>query len=193
MLGLWVLTGAMSSIGPCAAPRYVALSALLTSPGSSKLKVGAFVAGVLIGTAALVLSTRAVILAASASPLTYWLLAAGLVVIAFWMLASREHDCRLRPLSTGAALVLGASTTLLVSPCCTPVLLALGALAAMQASPWAALAAAFAFAVGHIASLLILVPFMRLRRRAFATFETALRTLGAGLLLALGSYYAVLA
>ena len=193
--GLSLLAGAATSIGPCAAPRYVALASLMSaSRSSSTWRVAAFIAGVLSGSATLVLASRSIVIAASSSSLTYLCLACSFFALGIWVAVQPDHRCNRAPFSMGASLFLGAATTVLVSPCCTPVFIALGAIGASSTSPWFALGAAVSFSAGHLAGLFVsIVLARRISPRLKIQLGTAPQTVSAGLMVALGCYYAVLA
>ena len=122
--------GVATSIGPCAAPRYVAVTALVNASRTPVRVVVAFVAG-LVG-AYVVLGAGAGLLGAlwAASWAAYALLAVVLGVAGLFTLLRGDgsrHDCsqhapggaRMR-VGIGGTLLLGASSALVVSPCCTP-------------------------------------------------------------------------
>ena len=87
----------------------------------------------------------------------------------------------------------GALSSLIVSPCCTPIALALGMQAA-QHEPALAAATMLTFGAGHACSLAILAYAAGLPKlRKFAHGSSAGATVSGALLTAVGGLYAVLA
>ncbi len=192
--------GLTGSVGPCAAPRYVAVTGIAGgSTGATRIRVvAAFIAGVVIASTAAVFSSALLIRALALSYQLYLGLSLAFFTYGAWeLLAQREHRCkalRARAASMGGAFTAGAMCALLPSPCCTPVLLGLGWLPASAGLLWSA-AVATAFACGHLLPLIGITLGAEPLARAFSSGEAreAARTVGAGLALALGAYYAVLA
>ena len=120
------VAGAVTSVGPCAAPRYVALAALVSASRNPARVIAAFVAG-LIGTyVALGAAAGAIGALWTASRLLYAALAvtlavAGLVTLLRGAGASHAHgqaharDAGARA-SLGGTFLLGASSAFVVSP-----------------------------------------------------------------------------
>jgi len=193
--------GVAGSIGPCAAPRYLALAGLA---GGAETKtrlrtLAAFIAGVVCGSAAVVTSTTLLTRALQwSSPLYASLSALFVAYGVFALFFRREHRCsavRTRVASFGGAFGVGAACAALPSPCCTPALLALGAVG--SASPSVAFGAviAGAFAMGHLLPLIAVSLAADPMAKAFSArnAQGAVQTVGAGLSIALGAYYGVLA
>lgn len=194
--------GAVSSIGPCVAPRFVAVAGLAS--GSSRRKtfmlVSAFVTGLV-----LIYASYGALLplfgeAVRFSVWTYWLvsimLAAGGVVA-----LSRDHArcCERAPgaanASAGAAFLLGASFALVVSPCCAP--LVVGILAYTSASGDALYAAMLlaCFALGHALPIIAVAFGAHGTTSIFRRYAVrqASNVVSASLMLGLAAYYALLA
>jgi cytochrome c biogenesis protein CcdA len=193
------LAGAVSSIGPCAAPRYVALATLLTEERRG-LTIGAFVAGLMTAYAALgfgagllVLVTRSA--AVLDAVLAAVLVAGGLVTLLRAPACDHTHGpaaCKPRRLS--GVFSLGAASALVVSPCCTPMIAAVAAFPGIDASPFVRAAMLGVFALGHALPIVLLgaagtLVATRLRRW---TAGPAPAVVSGSLMLALGAYYGLL-
>jgi cytochrome c biogenesis protein CcdA len=197
--------GVLTSIGPCAAPRFIAVAAF-AGQRRGMLRIAAFVVGLAgaylaVGFAAGLLGTLTAL-----SGVLYAVLAVGLVSAGCVALVraesdgSESHACAHAdthepPRSLGAALLLGAGSALVVSPCCTP---AIGAIAATSAALGKPLTGAFlllSFALGHALPLVgagSIAPALRkLLPRAVPAQAPAI--VSAVLTIALGLYYGVLA
>jgi cytochrome c biogenesis protein CcdA len=114
---------------------------------------------------------------------------------ALWGEENNAHRCGRPPIrSHGAAFFLGASFALVVSPCCTPLVLGILAYSSATGNAWYGSALLACFAVGHSVPLLAAAGGTH---GAGAILERcgarrAAGVLGAGLMLALAGYYAVL-
>ena len=190
------LAGVATSVGPCVAPRFVAVVAIAQS-GSRRARyerVSAFACGVAAGyavlTSAMSMLTR----------LTAWtsaidgLLAAVFVIAAIRSAtSSARHRCRDESTaSAGRAFVTGMSLSLVGSPCCAPVLLGLAALSGSTITPAAVAIAAGCFALGHVIPLVAVGSVAAEAVRAFAapSWANARATVACGLFLGLGAFYA---
>jgi thiol:disulfide interchange protein DsbD len=197
--------GVVTSIGPCAAPRYVALAAVVNASRRPWRASAAFVAG-LTG-AYVVLGAAAGALGAlwSVSRFVYAAMALVLAVAGLATLvrgaggphphAEEDHADRSARASTGGTFLLGASSALVVSPCCTPIVAGIAGLTTGAGHAAAGMALLAAFACGHAVPV---VSAGALGARAAG----ALRHLAAShapavvagtLMLALATYYGVLA
>jgi len=121
------LAGVITSVGPCVAPRYIAIASLAT--GATRLRSsGAFVVGLISAYSALGFVAGLLGSLWSLSQYIDLLLACGLFVGGTQMLLSArpsDHTCATRPTSvrsSGGPFLLGAASALIVSPCCTPVI-----------------------------------------------------------------------
>ncbi len=190
-LALACAAGAASSIGPCVAPRYLALAAFARGNIRTRMPVlASFTAGTVAGYAALAATGGAVSAIVRHSPMLYAVMAVVLAVSAIATLMRDDICCTHAtvPRSLGGIALLGMSSALVVSPCCTPAVLAFGALFVSGSHVSAALLAA-AFAAGHLAPLgLLLLPV-----RVSLPDSRAAGTVSAGVTLALGAYYGLLA
>ena len=209
-LGTLFIAGALTSAGPCVAPRYVALAAIAGGYRHPIVPTLVFVAG-LLG-AFMALGFGAGLLGAmwSFSPLLYALLAAGLVVGGCVTLARAvaqpaghaacAADCggssaAAGQRSLGAVFMLGTASTLVVSPCCTPVIAGVIGASTAIGKPVLGIILLASFALGHVLPLFfagsvssMFAPALRWRLPAQAP-----RIISGVLMLALGAYYAVLA
>jgi cytochrome c-type biogenesis protein len=191
--------GVVSSVGPCAAGRFVAVIGLTARAGNEqrRIRVVAFVAGLCLCYVLLGSLAGALARLASYSTQLYAALSAVLVVVGMTTLVRRSHQCseephRSRP-QRGLLFLLGLGFGSIVSPCCGPIAIAMAGIgiAAGNTSRGALLLAAFA--VGHSLPLLALLGAGRGADRMMRGAEPALATVGGTLMIALGAYYAVLA
>lgn len=185
--------GVATAVGPCGAPRAVALSAL-TARGERRrrlLCVVAFVLGLCVcyATAGYVAASGG--RSPAASPLTYELTALGLCVAgAYALLADR---CVTKA-SSSAGFAFGALCASAASPCCTALLAPIAIAAAAAGEPLRAALLMACFSVGHVVPSALAAALARVgTSNAIATYLPALRTVGAAVTLATGLYYAVLA
>jgi cytochrome c biogenesis protein CcdA len=199
-VALAFMAGVSGSVGPCAAPRYLAVVGLAgSSPARSRFRILlAFALGVTCASVLLVESSAIVFATLAWSGALYVALGLVCLVAGGWTLLfggerSCAHDASCVA-SSGASFAVGAACALVPSACCTPFLIGIGTMGA-TATVTANAAAAAAFALGHLGALAIVVagssPLMRLL--ANARVHEAWQTVGAGLSLALAAYYAVLA
>jgi len=191
--------GLAASIGPCVAPRYLALAALVTdADGRTRwARVAAFVSGLLLcyvalATAAsligeLVALSQAVYIGLAASFLVFGLRS---IVVRAHHLPNTRHHC-----SPGAAALTGGALGLVVSPCCTPTVAALAGVASLSGSPLASMALALAFAAGHVAPLALAGLGLRWIPRVTlnASLQRASSAISGGLSIAVACYYGLLA
>lgn len=189
--------GASTSIGPCVAPRYLALAALAQGRGlrGRSLLLAAFCAGTLLGYGAVAAAGSMLAFVTAHSRWLYVLLAVALFAGAIGSLVKADRQGCTHPganPSLGGAFLLGVSTSLVVSPCCTPALLAFGV--AFVAGPSATVCALVAcFTVGHLAPTGLLLAGAAIPPSLTLRYRPAVATVNAGLLCALGAYYGMLA
>jgi cytochrome c biogenesis protein CcdA len=195
-----VAGGALTGIGPCAAPRYVALTGVLAgSAGRERwIRIAAFVGGLCICTLALAAISGLIGAAARYSTPIYCALALALAYYGIRALVvSDRSGCRhsqMRSTSVGGALLIGGSAAFVLSPCCAPVITGIALLTAMG-SPHLVLVVLSAFVLGHAAPLIV----AGCGSAALLTFENRfpvkppVTVVGAALMLAMSLYYAVLA
>jgi cytochrome c-type biogenesis protein len=205
-VGMLFAAGAITSVGPCVAPRYIAIAALASRDRQPLRPIFAFVAG-LIGTF-IVLGASAGLVGSlwRISLPAYGLLAAGLLVggcitliravpppLATGCCPPRAAQ-RAKRTSLGGTFLLGAANALVISPCCTPIVAGLVGAATAIGKPAIGIAFLTSFALGHALPLVFAGAASTLLRRALTGPRAqAPAIVGGSLMLALGAYYAVLA
>jgi cytochrome c-type biogenesis protein len=202
--------GVVTSIGPCAAPRYVAVTACAHAAARRPwTAVAAFAAGLICAYVALGAAAGALGALWAASTAVYAVVAAALVVSGVVTLARAgggpnagggpgahrgSHGPRTGA-SSGGVFLLGASSAFVVSPCCTPVVAALAGLTLASGHGAYGTMLLAAFACGHLVPVLICGALgtrlsAALRRVAVSQAPSVV---SGSLMLALGAYYGVLA
>ncbi|HEY5341062.1 MAG TPA: cytochrome c biogenesis protein CcdA [Candidatus Aquilonibacter sp.] len=191
--------GLSTSIGPCAAPRYLALTTLMArSKGRDRWAAAAsFVISLFAAYAAIMLVASLVWRALALSPALY-LVCAGVFLILGLRGALAQERCGHAGVSNASrrpALLLGVLSGLMFSPCCSPVALLIGGAGLASGSMGTAFVMMGAFLAGHIipvvltgtltSALAVLLDRGDARR--------ALVTINAGLMIALAGYYGLLA
>jgi cytochrome c-type biogenesis protein len=200
------LAGALTSVGPCVAPRFIAIAAILNGDRRPALSTLAFGFGLVGAFASLGFVGGLLGALWSLSSTIYLMLAAGLVAAGGIMLVRAEpcaHADRARaagaraaePRSLGAVFFLGAASTLVVSPCCTPIVAVAVATTSAIGKPLLGAALLASYGAGHALPLVFAAKISAGMSR-FAPrggLGQAPAIVGAVLLLALGVYYGVLA
>ncbi len=195
-LPLAFAAGAVTSIGPCVAPRYVAVAALVGGTQRRGRSVALFVAGLLVGYTALGFGIGLVESLLAHAAAVYFALSAGLLAFGCAQLLAPPHAAQHRhPLRTSGVFTLGASSALIVSPCCTPVVAAVAALGASGGRPMTSALFLLAFALGHALPLLGLgaTGSFVVTRFAGGAGGSIAATVSGTLLIGLGVYYGLLA
>jgi cytochrome c biogenesis protein CcdA len=199
--GFVFLAGLVTSIGPCAAPRLVAISGLGAHSrrglfGSSL----AFVAGLITAYASFGIFASLLGQVTALSQIIYVLVAIGLACGALITLIQQPHahsDELKKPYgaSAGAAFLLGASFTFVISPCCTPVLIGILAYCAQTHNVGFSVALLSAFALGHATPVIALASGVARISEAVRRFnaDEAFRVVSGALMLALSGYFLCLA
>ena len=212
-LGLTLLAGLITSVGPCVAPRYIAISAIAASYRHPIVPTLMFIAGLLctftiVGFGSSMLGS----LWALSTPL-YALLAVGLVCAGCATLVrAGRHQCSheagaadfpcertIAPTngrrSAGGIFLLGATSALIISPCCTPFIAGIVAAAAATGKPVLGMLLLVSFALGHALPLLFAGNAGSLLRGPlrWRMPEQTSGIVAGTLLLALGAFYGVLA
>lgn len=191
------VAGAASSLGPCVLPRCLAAAGM--SNGSFRALMVRFAmlqSGLTTGYCMLGLGSAVVVGVVRHSAVFYAVLAIVLCISGAYVLLRERAHCghaqTYRELSSGAAFVSGASFAFVISPCCTPIVIAL---ASLSATPGYAASLMAAFAAGHgVPMLAAMMGAQTLRSRVHTDgVLRASSSISGTLLVALGAYYAVLA
>lgn len=198
--------GALTGVGPCAAPRYVAVTALAAAARRPWVVVATFGAGVAAAYVALGFAAATIGTLWSASRTIYLALAFALAVSGIVTLLRPAHPVhaacersgsaarRVRS-GFGGAFLLGAASACVVAPCCTPVLAGIAGLtvASGRVADGGALLAVFG--CGHALPVLLGGAIGARLSRAHGRFARsgAPAVVAGGLMLALAAYYGVLA
>ncbi len=203
--------GLCTSVGPCVAPRYLALATLASTYRNPTVPTLAFVAGMLGAFMTLGFGAGAVGALWISAGSVYALLATALVLGGCYSLvradppAASSARCCAAPLqrpagriaqrSLGGIFLFGAASALIVSPCCTPVVTAIAATSAAIGKPVVGVALLTSFTIGHALPLLVGGSFTaRLRRIEKLRIHGQAAPIVSGvLMLALGAYYGMLA
>ena len=191
------ITGVLTSSGPCSAPRFVAAAGLAANAGAVEVmkRITSLTAGLVTAYAGLACIASLAGRIGLLSAYVYAALGCALVVTALCAIARspREHCCN-RMQSAGSCFFLGASFALMVSPCCTPVVLAIIAYCSAAGNVAYGSVLLACFALGHAVPLFALgVGAQRITRLTMsATGREAYRLGSSILMLALGAYYLVL-
>ena len=200
-LPLVFFAGLASSAGPCVAPRFITVAGLCANRGriTGLLTAAAFAGGLACAFAVFgaggALLMSAVKLSTGAYVLLAVALAAGGLVTLLKADACSVHRTRKDAGALGAGFLLGACSAFVVSPCCTPVLLAIAAYSAAANAPLSGAVLCAVYAAGHGLPLLAAA----LGARSISTLlerfavRRAAATVSGAIMLALAGYYAVIA
>lgn len=197
-VGAAFAAGLTTSIGPCVAPRYLALTAIVAnSSGSARwTRIALFVAGLLACYALLATTASLIGAVASFSRIIYLTLAAGFLVFGVQALIVRKScgHTHVRP-SSGATVLSGGALGFVLSPCCTPVVALMASVGISSGTFATSLLSALVFCVGHVAPLATIGLGVGTARRLAPVrgLNAAAATVSAGLSLALAAYYGLLA
>lgn len=194
--------GAASSVGPCVAPRFIAIAGLTAGQSRARAAalVGAFICGLCLVYASFGVVSSLLARAAQFSSWTYWTVAFALLVGGCITLWREDTHCDHahasdRKSGIGAAFLLGGSFALVVSPCCTPLVIGIVTYASAAGNPAYASILLACFGLGHA----LPIAFAALGSSGATTVLTRLSARQAGsvvsatLMLGLAAYYAVLA
>jgi thiol:disulfide interchange protein DsbD len=200
-LPLVAFAGAVTSFGPCVAPRYVAIAAMLGDRRRT-VTIAAFVLGMLAAYTALGFGAGLLWQLTGHASALYAVLAialagAGLVTLLRTPSCDHVHHAASNsaPHRLSGVFSLGAASALVVSPCCTPVVAAVVGMTAGDANPLSRALLLGAFALGHAAPLFLagsLGSIFAGRLRAWNA-SPAPAVVSGSLMLALGGYYGLLA
>jgi thiol:disulfide interchange protein DsbD len=194
--------GAASSIGPCVAPRFIAAAGLAAGKTRSRAVglVFAFVAGLTSTYAAFGAVSSLLGRAVQLSTYTYWAVAVALAAggcVTLWRgektcASAHRHEAGR---SAGGALLLGASFALVVSPCCTPLIVGILAYTSAAGSAGYGSLLLACFALGHALPIAAAAFGANGVTRCLQRYSVrqAATVVSAALMLGLSAYYAVLA
>lgn len=200
-LPLLFIAGLASSAGPCVAPRFIAVAALCAKQGraAAVLSGAAFIGGLICAFAVFGAAGSFAMSAIKLSTGIYLVLAVALFAGGMATLCAPDACGSLHPCSGrvrwSAPFLLGSSSALIVSPCCTPLLLAIAAYSSAADAPIAGAVLCAVYGAGHALPLMAaalsagsigsIFERLLLRRAASAV--------SGGIMLALAGYYGVLA
>jgi cytochrome c-type biogenesis protein len=193
--------GAVTSLGPCVAPRFIAVTALATTPGVHRWKaIASLAAGLCASYIVLGVASGIAVRIAAFTANMNAILAVAMIVYGIVTLVRQSPDDACahgaeKKRSLSGIFLFGASFGLVASPCCTPVVVLLGSLAATRSAPALGALLVAAFAVGHAVPLALAGfgwHWIGIRASA-GTWGSASQTISGALMLALGAYYGVLA
>jgi cytochrome c-type biogenesis protein len=191
--------GLTTSVGPCVAPRYLAVAAMVADANGCArwFRVAAFVAGLLLCYGVVATATTLIGTLIEFSKFVYiglavCFLCAGLRALAVNQPCLHRHA---RGVSAGSAMLTGAAMGMVFSPCCTPIVAMMAGVAALSGSPLGSMSVALAFAAGHVAPLAIAGVGSKLGGRLGPSgpLPRAATAVGGGLSIALACYYGLLA
>ncbi|HEV2262066.1 MAG TPA: cytochrome c biogenesis protein CcdA [Candidatus Rubrimentiphilum sp.] len=199
-LGFAFAAGVFTCIGPCSAPRLIAIISLGSrrSWKDSAVTVLAYLLGLCAMYATWGFAASMLCRAVAFSTWTYAGLGVGLTVAGLLGLM-RPDRCRPKtatapPRQLGGIFLLGASMALTVSPCCAPIILGAATLASQSSVLWAC-AVLVVFALGHALPVVAAAAGGATVSGVLSneTARRAIQRITASLSFALGAYYAVLA
>lgn len=189
--------GIVTSLGPCIAPRMIAVSGVAGSagtPNQRRWSIALIVAGLCVGYVGL--GVAATVLAGLLRQETalYLLFALAFLVCGSWnmLVAGRETPCCRPAPRASSSFLLGLMFTLVVSPCCTPIIASISTLTESGTQWWYAAENMLAFALGHAVPLVAVGLFGSSLRERLEQHSEAVGIVSASLLIGLAGYYAVL-
>ncbi len=199
--GLVFAAGVISSIGPCVAPRFIAMSACASGTRRTSLVVATFTAGLIAAYASFGFAVSLFGGLRTSASVVYGVVAAGMLIagiVALWRAdyhACNDEHRKESPRSLGGIFLLGASFAFVISPCCTPLVATILAYTTVvgRSPAYGAMLLAL-FALGHAVPLIAcgaLSARVAHHLRRFALAQATSIVSGA-LMIALAGYYALL-
>lgn len=192
--------GAIASMGPCTAPRTIAVVSLAGNapPKARFVIVGSFIGGLAAAYASFGIFASILGVLSNLSHWVYAALGCALGITGTITLArsGRGHACSAsRPQSLGSAFLLGSSFALVISPCCTPILMAILAYCAQTQNLAYSVLLLAAFALGHSLPLLVAGAAASRCARWVSRFALGqcVEVVAGGLLICLSGYYLCIA
>lgn len=194
--------GAASGLGPCIAPRFITVAALAANraPVAATLIGASFIAGLAAAYAAFGATGTLLLRSVQYSAAIYGVVGAALAAGGIATLFKREPSCahaesRTHAGGAGGAFLLGVSSAMVVSPCCTPLLAAILAYSSAADAPRYGAELSAAYALGHGLPVLFAAVgsggVMRLLQRF--SVRRAAATVSGTIMIALAGYYVVMA
>ncbi len=190
--------GVAGSAGPCLAPRFIAAAGCAgADPRHAGRIVAAYLAGLIAAYGCLGYAIGLVANLIQLSSWTFAILAISFTLAGIAGLVRADgvdcapHAASPRGTSLGAIFLVGASSALVLSPCCTPLVSAIGAYGAAEGRPLHAAMLLAVYALGHglaPASLALGLRSLATPLRRFA-LNQATAIAGNAILLVLGGYY----
>jgi cytochrome c-type biogenesis protein len=190
--------GLTTGVGPCVAPRYLALTAIAarTTGRARWVRVGLFAAGLLMCYVLLATTASLVVAVTAFSRVVYLALAVGFLGFGLHLLVARTTcaGAHVEP-SRGVSFLSGGALGLVLSPCCTPMVAMTASVGIASGSIATSLVNAAAFAAGHIAPLATIGLGLGAAERwaPIRMLSGAAQTISGGLSIALAAYYGLLA
>ncbi len=191
--------GLSTSIGPCAAPRYLALTTLMArAKGRDRWATAASFVVSLFAAYAAIMLVASLIWRALALSTALYLVCAGVFLILGIGGALARYRCdhtRASNSSRRPALLLGVLSGLTFSPCCSSLALLVGGAGLASGRMGTAFVMMAAFLAGHIAPVVVTGTFTSSLSVLLEGRDArqALATINAGLMIALAGYYGLLA
>lgn len=194
------LAGVVSSVGPCASPRIIALSALVLRSAKPVIVGTAFIGGT-IGTYAFFGAVGSLV--ADLVGYASWIyagvavaaLAGGLVtLVGASAYRHRHEDVRPARSAFSAAFLAGVGFALMVSPCCTPILGVIVTYTSLRGDVALGSGLLAVFGLGHAAPLLATLAGGRsfVGRLWSSQWAQGAQVVAGTFMIALGAYYALL-
>jgi thiol:disulfide interchange protein DsbD len=198
-LPLLAVAGLVTSIGPCVAPRYVAMSSLWAADSRRGSRTGAFVAGLLVAYGTLAGGVGVLGFAWANTPTINMLFSAALGATGAWIILREPGPCscssrkRTRA-GLGGAFALGFGSAFVISPCCTPIIVVIGTIIGTPDGVGFGILCVVVFGLSHAAPLVLSAAVGRFLPRCFRapSIASSMPLVSGTLLLALSAYYGFL-
>ncbi len=189
-------SGLASSIGPCIAPRYLILAAYAAEQ-KERTRAVVFVTGCLAGYLVYAFAGALIAMFRVGTHIIYALLALALMVCGGRALTAMQHHAcevkRVPSISFGPIFFAGFVSSMMFSPCCTPIAIAFGLVAAQDGGVMA-MGLLLAFGVGHTLPLALAALVASSKNLSkWSLPHDACVTVSGSLLLMVGGLYALLA
>lgn len=191
--------GLSTSIGPCAAPRYVALTVLMAREegGDRWAAAASFVVSLFAAYTAIMLVASLIWRALALSAALYLVCAGVFLAMGMRCVLARTRCDHAAGTNTSRrpALLLGALSGLMFSPCCSPVAMLIGGAGLASGSMGMPFVTMAVFLAGHITPVVLTGAFTSSLSVILERHDArqALRIVNAGLMIALAGYYGLLA